>query len=608
LRIQRTVLAAVVTLVASGLLGGIGAAIVQRYSPPPAAVVAQGSDEAFVTGLQERENPPRSRTIRWMGRRAAARFLDFPNGVAAVEVAVHGHRHDVLVSANGVSLGVLPPGINVQSFPMHDTRATSVDVELVTETFEAGGGRKLGALLDRVSVVPRPSFRPSFRLMSIFILVACGFGIATLALGFRTGPALALALVAVTLLGAALWPNGLFHTGYAWRVASVLLVAALFAWGLVTLCARRQKGAVWAVLGILATFFVHGVVSMSACLVPTDAVFHAHRLLDVVKGNWFLVSVTQHAPPFRIPYGVTFYALLTPFANRPPLEYVELVRWGAAIAQILSGLILFVLMARKDLRRAGITLLILQLLPGSLIYYAYGNLSNVFGQAVTTIFFAWWAIQPFGGWAMGALLIVLGGLAHLSSFFVMAALTTCLLIFDVRNRRLDRQRIIAVSIGFALVGAYYLSFTRLILDQLPRLYEGGHGRTSTGSVFQALTIQASDAFWQWGLPVLLLAFSWLIPTFSRKLDEGGDPLRSRIHAQLFAGLILAALAVFSPLEVRYIYALTIPLALMAGARVDTLLDRGRWAVILAGALIAAQAILAIFIEKGWLAALGLAGR
>jgi hypothetical protein len=301
-------------------------------------------------------------------------------------------------------------------------------------------------------------------------------------------------------------------------------------------------------------------------MVVSDVVFHANKLRQVMGGDWFPVSVTQHAHPFRIPYGVSFYALLVPLA-RIGVDPVALVRVGAALFAIASTLLVFPLLARRDPRRAALTVTLLSLLPITVDVFSYGNLSNIFGQAMTVAFFCWWAGPAVGGGAVGALLLALGGLAHLSSLIVLAVLVPALLLLGDPARRRDRVRWIAVAVGFALAGLYYAHFAREVLEQLPRLKEGGGtGKVAVGPL-AVLWDQLRWANVRWGLPAILLA----VVGFPRRPE---DAVERDLRAFWAAGAVLCVAALVSPLEVRYVYALTLPLAAAAAMAATRAWSRG----------------------------------
>jgi hypothetical protein len=93
---------------------------------------------------------------------------------------------------------------------------------------------------------------------------------------------------------------------------------------------RARPGAGrWAFVALGSAAVLQVVLGASPLMVVSDAVFHANNLGRVAGGDYFLTSVTQHARPFRFPYGVSFYALLVPVL-RAGVDAVALVRWGAA--------------------------------------------------------------------------------------------------------------------------------------------------------------------------------------------------------------------------------------------------------------------------------------
>src|SRR5262249_57086919 len=98
-------------------------------------------------------------------------------------------------------------------------------------------------------------------------------------------------------------------------------------------------------------------------------------------------------------------------------------------------------------RVAGLAVAVLQLLPVTFDLFSFGNLSNVFGQAVTVAFFAWWAGRAPGGWPVGALLLAVAGLAHLSSLIVITVLAGALAVFRGRALFADRARLVALVAG-----------------------------------------------------------------------------------------------------------------------------------------------------------------
>jgi hypothetical protein len=135
--------------------------------------------------------------------------------------------------------------------------------------------------------------------------------------------------------------------------------------------------------------------------------------------------------------------------------------------------------------------------------------------------------------------------------------------------------------------AYYASFWRLIVDQAPRLLEGGgQGRGASRGMGDALRLQLLGAVEQWGLPAMVLAVLGR-PRPARSL------LDRDLAAYWIAGAALVLPAVLTPLDVRYLYALTVPLAVAAARGLGALSTRGTAGRIAGALLFGLQAALAV---------------
>src|SRR5437773_4048324 len=206
-----------------------------------------------------------------------------------------------------------------------------------------------------------------------------------------------------------------------------------------------------AAFSVFILFFFTAPATTEIYTLPYTTLFRS-----VASGEWFLTSVTQHARPFRFPYGVSFYALLVPLL-RLGVDAVVLVRGAAGVSGLAASLGLFALLAPTGAARAGLAVLLLQLLPGAFDPYSFGNLSNVFGQAMTTLFFCWWAGRAPGGWPAGAALVAIACLGHFSSLVVVVVLVLALLIARGRAGP-GRTRARAVGAGAAVTALYYARF------------------------------------------------------------------------------------------------------------------------------------------------------
>jgi hypothetical protein len=574
-------LAAVVALLA--------AVVLDRTSPPPSADVSRGSEDVFAAGLQPREIPPRQGPQRWMGTEARFRFRNLPAGPGRLEVALHGHRTAVAVAVDGVVLGVLAPGVAALEVPIAAPREARFQATLTTEGFTTADGRRLGALVDRVTLHHAAPGWPPLALVLNLLLASLAVAWAARSCGLDPHSTLAVAAAACALEVVTLHPFGAARSAYADTVTLWLAGAALLAVGLGRALARRFPGSApgtFAVVMIVAA--VQGIAATSPLMVVSDAVFHANKLAAVAAGDLFPTSVTQHARPFRIPYGVSFYALLAPL-YRLGFGGVGLVRAGAAAGGILASLALYRLLLPLRGAWAAAAVLMLQLLPGVFDVYSFGNLSNAFGQAMTVLFFAWWAGAAPGSMAVGAVLLFLGATAHLSSLIVLAVLSASLLVLGGAEARRDGRRLPALLLGLGMAALYYVHFLGMVMEQAPRLLEGGgQGRGPFPGFLGVLRAQVLGGVGQWGVPAMLLAWLGRPRTSASVLDRA-------TRAYWVAGAVLLVPAVLTPLDVRYLYALTCPLAVAAGAGLVRLLvdEPGGWRQWAGAGLLAAQAAIAV---------------
>jgi len=583
------------------VLSVAGAIVLTRLGPAPAADVARGTEEAFGRGLHRRELPPGAGPQRWTRAHAAFTFRDLPRTGATLTVEIRNARGPVTVVADGVLVGRLDSAAHAGSFPLAFTGRRTREVGLWSEAFQAGDGRLLGALLGRVAIATaeRDVWPPPAILLELVLPALVALASARLA-GLRPECALALALATIAFATAALWPSGLAHSPYGPRLCALLCVGSALALAFAWLVARRHPAAAGAALiALTAAWWVQVVAATSPMMVVSDVGFHANKLAAVSAGDLFPVSVTQHARPFRFPYGVSFYAVLAPLA-RAGLDTVQLVRVGAAAAGLAATAAVFLLaLSAIGPYAAALAAVFLQVLPGAFdVAYSYGNLSNAFGQSATVLFFCWWAGRAPGRWPVGAGLLALAALAHFSSFVFVVALVAALVIAEMRSKDRDRTRLWAAGIGLLLAAAYYAHFAGLIWEQVPRLLEGGgQGRGVSRSAWDALRLQVVGAIgtpWHplrdpgaWGLPALVLA--WL----GRPRPTPGNRYERDLTAYWLAGLALALPAIVSPLEVRYLYGLTAAVALSAAAGAARLEAAGAARRLAARALSLAQVAIGV---------------
>jgi hypothetical protein len=558
------------------------AQLLHSFGPPARADVERGSEDAFVRdGLHQRELYPDRPPIRWTAAAATLDFRHFSKGPVDIEVVAQGHRSPVRVVAEGVAVATLLPGTSVASVPFRLAQDGTVHLALVVDPFTASDGRRLGTQLRRVQLSqPARGLAPLSLLLSLLVPALVALWAVAKSGGRGLAVAAALAVTAVqTLL---LWPCGLLHASYALRLA-LLLVVGIVALGIVVRWMTRSSlpPTPAPLFALLAAFFVQGVIGTYPLLIPTDASFHANKLAIVAKGDLFPVSETQHHPPYRFPYGVSFYALLAPAQRWLGLDNVSLVRGGAAFAAVLGSAALCWLLLPRGSLEAALATGTLQLIPVTFALWKYGNFSNIFGQAMTVLFFAWWTRRQVGGPVMGVLLVLLACLSHLSSFIVFVALAAALVLLEPKAVWQRKRCVLPLMGGLVLSCAYFLHFRELVLGQMHRFLGSGGEARPPGWLGMAAWRQGQWSLAWWGIPVMVLA------AFGMPQWKSGDLLDRSLVAFWAAGLACGLAAIVSPLEVRYQYALTLPLAVAAAEGARRLWTKGRIGRIVAVGLLGA---------------------
>lgn len=538
------------------VVAAVGAAwILHTETSWPTAEPGHGSEDAFATGLHPRELVSGRDPNRWTRQQAEFAFRNLPPPPYSLEVRIRGHHGPVVVEADSARVGEIAEGRFVGRFTLeavpHSGRVTVV---LRPTVFRSEDPQR-GTLVDRVRLGYESPGRLPMAIVFTMLLPALGvLGAARLG-GFGGLGSALWAAGALAVHGASVWTDGLIRSPY-FPLAGLEIAAGAAVAALVARSVRsRGPGVVQGAFVALAlTIVVQIVAATHPVMVVSDAVFHANKLERLSGGEWFPTSQTQHAQPFRFPYGVSFYAALLPIDSLGFAERVTLVRWGAALAALLGSAVLVVAWGRGLGLAGAAAVALLQVLPLIIDPHSFGNLSNVFGQAVTVAFLAWWmAERP--RWIVGGVLVALAGTAHLSSLIVLATVTAGMAIAD--RGRLRPARLAAIVLGGALIAVYYAPFVGMILGQIPRLLEGGgQGTAEVSGILGALRRQGLALLSDIGWPALLL-------TAVGFAQGGWRRVPPAVRGYAWGAAVLAVPAIVSPLEVRYLLALAPVLGLMA---------------------------------------------
>ncbi len=517
------------------------------------ASLAVGTDDAFsVTGLEPRENQIGGGAIRWLRPQSTFRFKDVGPGPVDVTLEVRDHRTDLTLVANGAVVGGLRRG--ERTFVRRISLAgRDLEFGVETEGFETST-RALGTQFVSLSVTPAgpaaataPSVpRRVWFSWGVVVLVA-------VAVSAMSRLSLAAALLPIAFFLLMILPAGLWRSAWLFECAALVsagnAISALIAMrGRGTAASRSVLQAV-----LMTAVTAHGVLPPSPLVIQGDAQLHGNKLGEVARGNLFPTSRTDHKPPFEIPYGFSFYGLLSPFSGSGPVN-VAVVRHGAAFFSSLSALALAALFARSSANLAAMAVLLWTFAPVNIKTMGFGNLSNVFAQAIFVLFLAGAGLLPKGALRAAILttLIALSATAHLSAFIVAIVVLLATFVFSTDRHGPAFKPLL---LGVILAGAYYATFLPMILSHVPRLLGERGGSSGVFDPWRLPRHLLDGAGWPLALLVVLavlVAGIRLVLPLSRSL--------------LFAGLALALIALVSPVEVRYLLALT-PVVVMVAAMV-----------------------------------------
>jgi hypothetical protein len=259
--------------------------------------------------------------------------------------------------------------------------------------------------------------------------------------------------------------------------------------------------------------------------------------------------VTQHEPPYRIPYPVSLFAAATPLAMAG-VELVPALEIAAGLADVLvSGLLMFLgWRSLDDIRAGALAAILYQLVPMNALTFSAGNFTNLF--AVAMLAGAYTALSV--GTALGAGLSTLLALtAHFGMLLAGIVLWPLWLLLQWLGPKPanDRRKAVtaAVVAAFAIAGIYYLGYLDLLTSQYGRALSGEERRGTlgilaeqVGYVFLATAVLGSLSFRR-----DRLALGWLAVTIFFFAVEFATGLEIRYWLQalpllaLFSGTYLS---------------------------------------------------------------------
>jgi hypothetical protein len=493
----------------------------------------------------------------------------------------------VLVDRATVTRARLGGGYRAVSFPAVTDGAGTLRIRILGEPFAAGGDYRLAWV--RVShesggFVP-PVRWLQYGLASLLVLGLAGWGWRSVAAAPPAAAVLAAGFAAV-LSAARLHVLSFLPAALAVAVASAGVAAIGSRCGLVPASAR------WVVLGFaLRLGFALHPASPSA-----DATFHVHRVQAFREGQVISGRAPGPAPePLEVPYPPLFHALLVLAFRFGVADEERLVRGAMALLEGTAPLLLFGLMRAggASLAAAGHAAAAASVMPEGVLVLAKGIAANILGNWLTVLTLAVWLDGAPLPAAIGALVLAL-----LSHFGAALCLMGLLAAWAIRARGRAAVTLAAAAIAAAIAWiVYYRAVAAMTMGSLGSI--GSHlAQEPTGFVrirWVRVGKTLQDLVLKFGATPLLLALAGL------RGRDAPPALKALLVAWIACGALYGALAILTPLPLRFEYFLMPAVAAAAGLGAEALAERGR------GGLVT-LALAAAFAIQLALAALLVAGR
>jgi hypothetical protein len=581
------------SLIVAGLAVAFAFAAASFRYPKDGAVLIdfeRGYEGAFVSGFHPRERAE-EKYFRWTDDASFVEIRHLPaKGPIAVEARLRAIRPAgqslpaLAFTANGVTVhrAIALPGIVTYHFQFPST-SSRLRLGIESETFDAAGGRKLGVQVLGIRLkLPDelPSFETPALSMAIAALLILGAGLVSgLSFPIAVVAALVLSLLGVYFLG--LGP--VRYSSYPRDFALLALATLVFAAGIRALLNRlgwlhaSDRTVATALLALLLLMKI-GMLSYPLML-SSDADFQANRMREFLQGNWHPTSVTQHDPPYRIPYPISLFAIASPLAMGG-VDLVPALEITTGLADVLvSGLLMFLgFRALDDFRAGALAAVLYQLVPMNPLSFSAGNFTNLFAVAMLTFSFVFLFARAALGTGLATLLALTAHFGMLLEGVVLWPLWLLLQWLGPKPVR-DSRRLVtaAVLAAFLAAGLYYLGFLHLLMSQY------GRALSPTG-MDSGIVALAGE---QLGFVFLLTAVLGSLSFLRARLAVGW----------LAATLLFLALDLVTAIEIRYWLQALPLLALFSGTYLSRAYDRstlGKAAAIGAAAYIGVIGLRTLF--------------
>jgi hypothetical protein len=315
-------------------------------------------------------------------------------------------------------------------------------------------------------------------------------------------------------------------------------------------------------------------------MVSSDAAFQANRMIHFLEGNWHPTSVTQHDPPFEIPYPVALFAVAAPLA-KAGVALVPALEITTGLTDVLVSALLMFLGWRclDDFRAGAVAGILYQLVPLNALSFSAGNFTNLFALSMLACAFTCLAANAVAGTGGATLLALTAHFGMLLEGVILWPLWIVLSWVAPKPVK-DRRAVLtgAVLAAFVVAGIYYLGYWELVTGQVPRaLSESAAGGAGGGGS---------------GLALLGEQLTWvfLATSFLGCLAFVREPLAGSFSALAFgwlaSTLVFFSVDLWTGLEIRYWLQALPLLALFSGAYLSRAFNRGTLGKVAAAAALA----------------------
>jgi hypothetical protein len=529
---------------------------------PDAGRVAGPESELVLTGLWKQA--PVAVAVTLASALPTAQVVSvYANGVAAVSRDVGGRPGVLRFDAQADAAGRLRLRFAGDGRPVSAVRV--VGLELVRTG--SGGIPAARWLL--------------YACLVLVVAVACRCGTMGIAGSFGVpllcGLALASALRSERLLVVAWLP---------WLLTGLSL--GLLAFGVSKALRLSSSAAGW----IAVSLTLRALLALHPAFQAVDLSFHAHNIWRFAAGQAITSRVSSPAGDgmLTIPYPPLLYAVLSPLVSSEAQAETALRVAMLLLEGLTPWLVLGLLRAAGGSPGASAAAAVAAaVMPEGLLVLAKGIAANILGSCLSLATI--WAVVQGVSPLLLALLAAAALLAHPGAAATLAGLVGLFVAAESRSGRLPARRAAAVGGAFALAAsvawfAYYREVAAPTLRSLGSL--SAHMQQAPGSFFALRGVHVLKI-----VQNLLLKFGgapvWLAVVGLR--SEARGRVGSLLRCWLGGGVLLAALAVFTPFAVRFEYFLIPAVAMAAGQGAELWRQAGRaaWVNLAWGSSLALQA-------------------